>query len=479
MENLIDPNHPISPPQNKPFPSKKRPRSLFEPPVSLDTMVKNFKPSSKLPRILTIKCLKEKTTFFKISSVAIAKAIQGVAGTVKSVRKLRNGLLLVETANDKQSELLLKTTKFDYLFDIEVKPHEQLNNSKGIISCSDLKFVTNDEIKDELSKQGVIDLYRIMTRVDGEEFPTGTTILTFNTKELPEKVIIGYHILDVRTYIPNPMRCFTCQRFGHTKNVCKSEPMCRNCGEKSHGETQCEQPNKCVNCSGPHASSSRDCPRWTEERKICEIMAVDKINVHEARKRYRQITPTNILPVSFAQAVATNSVKSNNNETINKPKNIIPEADVATSHVEDINMVLENTQLKETVKSLLVIQKQLQDQLKDQAKQLQEQGKLLQELIALTRLNVPSEKLGRFSQQKDVNSNVGVKVAVNLPKTPKQANTQKPPEVSVGPNNRTLKIPTPKNSTSTLSLNDDMLEDKLMDENPYTLFKTHKVKIKK
>ena len=53
---------------------------------------------------------KDKDSPLKINPFALSKAIQGVAGTVKSVKKLRSGSLLIECANESQSKNLLKTT---------------------------------------------------------------------------------------------------------------------------------------------------------------------------------------------------------------------------------------------------------------------------------------------------------------------------------------------------------------------------------
>ncbi|GBN08076.1 hypothetical protein AVEN_273830-1 [Araneus ventricosus] len=40
--------------------------------------------------------------------------------------------------------------------------------------------------------------------------------------------------LSVRPYIPNPLRCFKCQRFGHSKTSCRGTLTCARCAEVGH-----------------------------------------------------------------------------------------------------------------------------------------------------------------------------------------------------------------------------------------------------
>ena len=150
------------------------------------------------------------------------------------------------------------------------------------------------------------------------------------------------------------MQCIICHRLGHTKNVCSSSPLCRLCGLDKHDKSTCTSDVKCVNCHGSHASTSRECPKWKDEKKICEFMAIDKLSAFEARKRFRQITPKPSMPMSFSEALTSGSSNEKSDE---------------------------NTQLKCTIQQLLTIQKQLQDQLQQQSNQLKKQGELIKELL--------------------------------------------------------------------------------------------------
>ncbi|GBN71715.1 hypothetical protein AVEN_270916-1, partial [Araneus ventricosus] len=99
--------------------------------------------------------------------------------------------------------------------------------------------------------------------------------------------------LSVRTYIPNPLRCFKCQRFGHSKTSCRGTLTCARCAEVGHKSTDCTRTEKCVNCKGEHTSFSRNCSAWKQEKEIISIKNKKKqISYPEARKLVNSQTPT-------------------------------------------------------------------------------------------------------------------------------------------------------------------------------------------
>ncbi|GBN90272.1 hypothetical protein AVEN_140795-1 [Araneus ventricosus] len=98
--------------------------------------------------------------------------------------------------------------------------------------------------------------------------------------------------LSVRTYIPNPLRCFQCQRFGHSKTSCRGTLTCARCAEVGHGSTDCTRAEKCVNCKGEHTSFSRNCSSWKQEKEIISTKIKKQISYQEARKLVKSQTPT-------------------------------------------------------------------------------------------------------------------------------------------------------------------------------------------
>ncbi|GBN70852.1 hypothetical protein AVEN_259022-1 [Araneus ventricosus] len=137
---------------------------------------------------------------------------------------------------------------------VTVKPHPTLNSSKGVISCGELLNESEEKITEELKSQGVIHVRRITIRRDAQLLNTKHLILTFDSNKLPENIKAGYMRLSFRTYLPNPLRCFKCQRFGYPKTSCRRTFNCARCAEVGHESTDCTRTEKCVNCKGEHTS---------------------------------------------------------------------------------------------------------------------------------------------------------------------------------------------------------------------------------
>ncbi|GFV83660.1 uncharacterized protein TNCV_3612341 [Trichonephila clavipes] len=98
------------------------------------------------------------------SPFLISKAVQGSAGSVKSIKKLPSGDLLIETATQAQSINLLQCTNLSNI-PITATPHKTLNSSKGVIYCPDLIPLPDSEIE-ELASQGVEAVKRVTSIKD-------------------------------------------------------------------------------------------------------------------------------------------------------------------------------------------------------------------------------------------------------------------------------------------------------------------------
>ncbi|GFT48519.1 uncharacterized protein TNCV_1032961 [Trichonephila clavipes] len=214
--------------------------------------------------------MKTPDTFTNVSPFLIEKAFNGSIGEVKSIRKMRSGDLFLEASSAKQATALINLQKLAHL-DVTVAPHTTLNFSRGVISPADFLNVSTEEIKENMQAQNVCDVRRITIRRDGQVLNTKHLILTFNTPDLPQTVKMAYIRCPVRPYIPNPLRCFQCQRFGHSKTVCRGQPTCSRCAEVGHDSADCKAKERCVNCKGDHSSFSRACPTWLLEKEITAL----------------------------------------------------------------------------------------------------------------------------------------------------------------------------------------------------------------
>jgi hypothetical protein len=152
-----------------------------------------------------------------------------------------------------------------------------------------------DELTAELSDQGVVAVHNIKQRRDGIEritpviiltfrTPTPVIILTFRTPTPPKEIFAEYLAVKVDVYVPNPLRCFKCQQFGHHQSACKRSVVCPKCSMAAHGEEPCTNPVKCVNCSGDHPTYATTCPRWVQEKEVCRIKVTSNVSFPDARR---------------------------------------------------------------------------------------------------------------------------------------------------------------------------------------------------
>ena len=122
----------------------------------------------------------------------------------------------------------------------------------------------------------------IRRKEEGQEKDTNTLFLTFFNANLPKDIRIGYLRMKVDPFVPNPLRCFKCQKYGHGAQRCSSAAVCPKCALEHEGP--CTNPPKCMNCEGEHPSSSKDCDVWKKEKQIQQVKTERKISYPDARK---------------------------------------------------------------------------------------------------------------------------------------------------------------------------------------------------
>ena len=122
------------------------------------------------------------------------------------------------------------------------------------------------------------------------------------------------------------MRCFNCQKFGHTKFSCRSKAACAKCAGSDHSTEDCKNKAKCANCSKNHPAYDKSCPQWKLEKEIITIKTNQNITYPEARKQVFQTQPQP--GKSYASAISQNAIikKSVSTQTTipntNQPTNL-------------------------------------------------------------------------------------------------------------------------------------------------------------
>ena len=166
-----------------------------------------------------------------------------------------NNTIIIQTTNQKHSEKILKWKQFGKL-NIKTYPHPTLNFSKGVIESPDLTLCSLEEIRLHFKPQGITDVRRISIRKETRIIDTNTYILTCTT---PTSIRISYINTKIETYMPNPLRCQKCQKYGHPKDKCTRPPICAKCRNSNHTELECQNPFNCINCTGEHPVYTREC----------------------------------------------------------------------------------------------------------------------------------------------------------------------------------------------------------------------------
>jgi hypothetical protein len=221
----------------------------------------------------------------------------------ENITKLRNGTLLIKTENKKESDDLKKLKNL-MKCDIEVKSHPTLNQTKATIYAPDLLHLSPDELAEDWKIQGqkVMTVYRFQKREGEVMKPSPGLLITFEGLNFPETIWHGFRIYNTRIYIPNPMRCFRCNKLGHSGKYCRSiYDTCVRCGEEKHS-LPCLNTPKCINCNGEHPANSSNCIQYKISKETIAIKTKERCSFRDARSRaelqFNNIPFADVLKVS-------------------------------------------------------------------------------------------------------------------------------------------------------------------------------------
>ena len=257
--------------------SLKRSRSSSVSSDDSDTTVKDLK-MAKVDEDCVLEVSGGSVQLTKLDPVKVKKWLDQLTGKCKISTNSRGNLIV--HCSMAGGTCLMKATHFEN-HKIQVERYIPKVFEKGIIHGVDERFSV-DELKMGLSADGVdiIDVKRL-----GK---SKSVVITFRGKKLPSHVYYGYLRFTVKVYIPMPVRCFKCQRFGHIAAKCRSNLRCGNCGE-NHDTKECvpESSTKCCNCGENHKASSKECPFFVEAKEIVSVKTTLKISYADAIKKVK------------------------------------------------------------------------------------------------------------------------------------------------------------------------------------------------
>ncbi|GFR82182.1 RNA-directed DNA polymerase from mobile element jockey, partial [Elysia marginata] len=233
-----------------------------------------------------------------LSPFQIYDELEGVLGKDPQITKTMRGLLV--EVRDEETEKKLMNLKTMAGIPVRAGPDRFLNTSKGIVTHKDLLRCKEDEFVRRCP--GVTYAKHIKKRRGEEIIPTKTFILTFNSPSPPTQVKAGYVKLNVRPYVPTPMRCFKCHKYGHGREKCRrQDPICGKCGKVGHAAENCKNDPHCVNCRGDHEASDKVCAKYAEEQAILRYRAYNGGTFQQARAAVVLEVAKEVRPRSYAQ----------------------------------------------------------------------------------------------------------------------------------------------------------------------------------
>jgi len=117
----------------------------------------------------------------------------------------------------------------------------------------------------------IVDLVRMDHFHTGQKKPSSSIKVQFNSKSPPKKVYLDMISYPVREFCPPPLRCFRCQRLGHSASGCTSDIRCLLCAGNHNKDSCSAQILKCANCAKPHKASSNECQYIVKAKEIQKL----------------------------------------------------------------------------------------------------------------------------------------------------------------------------------------------------------------
>lgn len=315
--------------------------SIFEP---------NRGPWSNKFVVVALETNPDNKTFKNFSPFKVSRCFKSIAPSSK-LRLLKSGSIILEVTREQEFYNLRNLTHYEN-YPVKFTLHRTLNYSKGIISCEELKNCSDDELKEELARYNVVNVKRIYKTIEGVKVLTNSLILTFQSPELPKRILFDFLSVRVEPYV-KPLQCFKCYSYRHGISNCKNEAVCGRCGQAPH-DGNCEA--KCKHCAGPHPAWSTKCPSFLNEKKIEEYKLTNKVSYVVAEKRLSP--PTGSQPaVSYTDSVTALPTTNALLQQLSALTNLVTELnsrvaslDTKVSQLESGNNIISQGQIPSTSK---------------------------------------------------------------------------------------------------------------------------------
>ena len=190
-----------------------------------------------------------------LNPLQLKAGIEETCGPVEKAEYLKSGGIMITVKKQEQIREIKQCRSFRNIpIASKIAWTSQFTYRK--IWCPYLSQETIPGILEMLKDQNVIAVRKFFSD-ERQNLPL--YVLTF-LGPAPDKLTLGYELIELVRYTPSPMQCKNCWRFGHIAKACRSKSVCKCCASVFHETDKCpvdDGNKKCVSCKGQGTLQTR------------------------------------------------------------------------------------------------------------------------------------------------------------------------------------------------------------------------------
>ena len=208
-------------------------------------------------------------------------------------RLINHNEWLIEATTKEQSEIYQSISNLNGI-DVSVTKHDNLNSIFGTVILPENndgdglpeEHILLDSLRLRYPNIQKVEVYNIPNRKQPHK-QWRIAKIKFEGQVLPKDIKIEGQRRELRPFIPKPLQCKLCSKYGHSYKVCRNPRICAYCGSECHPTTwNCGTP-KCINCSQNHHARSKECPFYIYNTELKLLVSRSGMSFPEARQELR------------------------------------------------------------------------------------------------------------------------------------------------------------------------------------------------
>ena len=231
---------------------------------------------------------------------------------------------LIEATSRNQSETIINIKEITGV-QVKVSRHDTLNFIQGTVVLPHIqdevipeKKILLESLQLRYNNVHDIEVYKIKSRKNTET-ELNIMKIKFTGQSIPQKIKILGQNREVRPYIPKPLQCNLCCKYGHSHKKCTSKEVCAMCGSQEHKTNwNCDR-KMYLNCGEQHHAKDKKCVFHIYNTELKLLMSRTGMSAKEAKLelKVRGVTDPARNP-SYRTAV-TKGLNQLENQTKSKP----------------------------------------------------------------------------------------------------------------------------------------------------------------